>query len=188
MAMPKIQLTDELIEKICSYVEQGNPFDYAFILSGICKASGYELRRAGTNDKTCSTQEYKLWSGMNEAKAKYCSRLVARMSRLIDLDDDKVDWKSVMTMLERRDPGNYRRDGARHENDAPVIEADDNCDNLVSQMAKLLQQVNNKELDSDEACKRAELLTKATHVKDGGDTRHAVEDIKDFISELDSKK
>lgn len=177
MSVPKIKLTDELINKICSLVEQGRPFDYAFILSGIDKSSGYALRSAGVKDTSKETQEYKLWSSMNEAKSKYLSRLVDRMNRLIDLDDDKVDWKAVMTMMERRDPGNYRRDGARHETDAVTCDDQD----LNKQIAILISQVNSGTLDSDEASKRADLLKTAAFIKDQTETRALVEELKDMI-------
>lgn len=179
----KINLTDELIAKICSLVEQGRPFDYAFILSGIDKSSGYALRSVGVKDNSKETQEYKLWSSMNESKSKYLSRLVDRMNRLIDLDDDKVDWKAVMTMMERRDPGNYRRDGARHETDAVTSDDQD----LNKQIAILISQVNSGALDSDEAAKRADLIKTAAFIK--GQTIKIEEngELKNLIDQLEQK-
>lgn len=79
--MKHLQLTDKLIEEICSFVQEGSSFKNAYLLSGVNKHTGSHWRETALKDlkenKTAEESIYvRLSEAMDEAKATYIRSLV----------------------------------------------------------------------------------------------------------------
>jgi hypothetical protein len=109
--MKHLSLNDDLIAKICRFVEEGMCFRDAYLLSGVNKHTGGEWRKSALNDiKEGKTEEesifVRLSNRMDEAKARYHKGLVRCVN---EAGKDPKNWQAAMTLLERVDPETYSR-------------------------------------------------------------------------------
>lgn len=79
--MRYLQITDKLIDDICSFVESGSSFKNAYLLSGVNNHTGSYWREMALKDRknglTAENSLYiKLSEAMDKAKKRYCQSLV----------------------------------------------------------------------------------------------------------------
>lgn len=110
MARP-LALTDELIDKICEYVENGMSNRDSYLLAGINPGTGNNWREAGMQDQREGKDEdtsiyIRLVLSMDAARSRYYQGLVDCVNAA---GRQPQHWQAAMTLLERTNPEVYSK-------------------------------------------------------------------------------
>lgn len=107
----RLKLTPEMIERICTFVRMGLPYEVAARAAGIGPSTFYRWKALGERARSGIYREF--WEALNEAEAVAEATLVARI-----FEESKKNWQAAAWMLKQRFPERWGRgDLIRYESD-----------------------------------------------------------------------